>query len=345
MEQKTLHMWLSEFMNKKGFTLIEIIICISLIVIIGMGSIFAVNLISNKRLISKLEQITDRAVNAAQVYIGTNDATYTELYNNKNGISLPLQLLVEEGLLNLDNTELTKEDIKNQYVITFLGSNNPNNVCEQITSTTSWGNDKEIYLCLNANDITVSLEETNYEIITKEKYIFKGEDPDNYIKYEGKTYRIMSVEIDDSLILVSKDSFGTVFGDNIHKIKYYKRASYERINNVAGNDCEGISCIVMRGEQDISKSEVLLTLKDIAETAETTKKVIANYSNYDILNTYINDLIGTDAVAVYGYSGTSYRSWNYPETIQGYKIHIKNCFRITNGIGTDVEPYILENKC
>lgn len=217
-------------MKKKDYTLVEIIICISLIVVVGIGSLFVVNFVSNKKIIEKLEQITDRAINAAQVYIETNEETYIELYNNKNGVSLSLQLLVKEGLLNLDNTELTESDIENQYVITFLGSTNSNNSdnCEQITSTTSWGNDKEIYLCLNSDgtsNISIINPESlsNMNKVSREKYYFKGAEggSSNYVKYKDKTYQIYYVDTDDTLVLYSQSSFGNTFnGKTLPVVNY-----------------------------------------------------------------------------------------------------------------------------
>lgn len=55
--------------KKKGFTLIEIIICIAMLAIISVGSIVGIHLV-NKNLVKKgLEQITDKAIKATQVYI------------------------------------------------------------------------------------------------------------------------------------------------------------------------------------------------------------------------------------------------------------------------------------
>jgi prepilin-type N-terminal cleavage/methylation domain-containing protein len=52
-------------MKKNGFTLIEIIISLSLIVIVGVGSIIGVSSINKWVKISRLEQITDKAIEAA----------------------------------------------------------------------------------------------------------------------------------------------------------------------------------------------------------------------------------------------------------------------------------------
>lgn len=196
-------------MKKKGFTLIEIIICITLITIIGTASFFGIRFVNKQIKISKLEQITDRAIQAAQVYLETNEEANKQLYSNSNGISVPLQLLVNEGLLNIDNTDLTINDLKDEYVVTFLGGSGGTENCEQITSSASWANDKPIYLCMNSNGSSnlAFIDPTKYGNLTtvsKEPYIFKGNNPDNYVLLPGKTIsdtriRIYKIDRDDSI--------------------------------------------------------------------------------------------------------------------------------------------------
>ena len=178
-------------MNKKGFTLVEIVVCISLLVIIAVGSFVGIRMVNKKINIDKLNQITDKAVQAAQVYIETNKEATNQLYSNKNGVSLPLQLLVNEGLLNLDGTKLKDDDLKNQYVVTFLGGTGSSENCEQITSTTSWSNNKPIYLCMNSttgSSNLATIDPTKYgnkTYVSNEPYYFKGLNPNNWVEIEG----------------------------------------------------------------------------------------------------------------------------------------------------------------
>ena len=58
--------------NNKGFTIIEIIICISLLVVIGVGSFISIRVVNNKIKNDKLEKIQDRIMNAVEVYIDNN---------------------------------------------------------------------------------------------------------------------------------------------------------------------------------------------------------------------------------------------------------------------------------
>ena len=135
-------------MNRKGFTLIEIIICISMIVLIGVGSFVGISLV-NKNLVKKgLEQITDKAVKATQVYIETNEEAKTQLYTEKNAIKIPIKVLINEGLLSLKGTNLSDKDIKKQYTITALSTPTGNKKdCVDINTKTSWDESKAIYIC------------------------------------------------------------------------------------------------------------------------------------------------------------------------------------------------------
>ena len=177
-------------MNRKGFTLIEIIICISMIVLIGVGSFVGISLV-NKNLVKKgLEQITDKAVKATQVYIETNEEAKTQLYTEKNAIKIPIKVLINEGLLSLKGTNLSDKDIKNKYTITALSTPTGNKKdCVDINTKTSWDESKAIYICTysKSDDGSGGNENTVVEkliSINSNQYTAKGANPNNWIKFE-----------------------------------------------------------------------------------------------------------------------------------------------------------------
>ena len=183
-------------MNRKGFTLIEIIICISMIVLIGVGSFVGISLV-NKNLVKKgLEQITDKAVKATQVYIETNEEAKTQLYTEKNAIKIPIKVLINEGLLSLKGTNLSDKDIKNKYTITALSTDTGNKKdCIDINTKTSWDDSKAIYICMynNSDDGSGSKENTAVEkliSINSNHYTAKGENPNNWVKFEQLSIKL-----------------------------------------------------------------------------------------------------------------------------------------------------------
>lgn len=173
--------------NKRGFTLIEIIIVITLIIIIGVGSFIGIQLINKKNIINNLEQITEKALLAAEVYIETNKQSYDQLYNNKNGVVMPIQMLINEGLLSLDGTNIIESQITDHYVITYLNNSGEN--CDEVTSQVSWSN-QPIFLCLtsvsNESEKVADLENRIEKLETylnQKEYVFKGSNPNNYVEF------------------------------------------------------------------------------------------------------------------------------------------------------------------
>ena len=70
--------------SKKGFTLIEIIICVALIAIIGTAGFFGVKAINKKIRVKELKQISEKALLAAEVFLETDTESYNQLYKNHN---------------------------------------------------------------------------------------------------------------------------------------------------------------------------------------------------------------------------------------------------------------------
>ncbi len=236
--------------KKKGFTLIEIIICIAMLAIISVGSIVGINLV-NKNLVKKgLEQITDKAIKATQVYIETNNVAQNQLYEKQNALYLPIKVLVNEGLLSLKGTNLSDKDIKNKYTITALSTPTGNEEdCVDINTKTSWDESKEIYICTynKANDGKDGKDGSdgkdgkdgsngnttiinNLITINSNEYFAKGANPNNWVKF------------DDLYCKIAKGA------DSQHKCGYYGREtdyrgqekSYFRILKIKNNLIEMI---------------------------------------------------------------------------------------------------------
>ena len=81
--------------NKKGFTLIEIIVCIALIA--GISTITIVSLKSSK---SKEDKIITTVKNAADVYYSSNDNIKKELENNYGFLLVKIDELKNKGMLD-----------------------------------------------------------------------------------------------------------------------------------------------------------------------------------------------------------------------------------------------------
>ena len=148
--------------KKKGFTLIEIIICITLITIIGVAMTFTV--LKSKD--NKYKEVEKRILTAASVYVSTakdeNGETYENgIYNGGSGTVINLNVLYNNGFLSEDlKKEIEKRNYKleDNYVLALLGNGEEGNDCNGINYTLSWNKidksnnkDKTVYLCKKNN--------------------------------------------------------------------------------------------------------------------------------------------------------------------------------------------------
>lgn len=103
--------------RKRGFTLIEVIMCISLIAIIGTVSIVSLTKVTNNNKLNKAYKIFD---NALDVYLESHSDIYTNLKDNAEGAIISFELLKNEGLVpdNVKNPITNKTvDYKNNYYV------------------------------------------------------------------------------------------------------------------------------------------------------------------------------------------------------------------------------------
>ena len=413
-------------MKKRGFTLIEIIICILLLAVIGTASLMGIRLINKNIKIDKLEKITDRVLKAAEIYIETNKETYNQLYKKKNGVVIPLNVLVNEGLLDLSGTTLEKKDIKDEYVISALATTTPTSSssgCVDITTNASWNlsSDNPIYICTNTsstggggtgssggsgagNSIIIGGNTSNAES-TKGERTYITNYTRNYISYNSKTYRLLYIDYDDSLVLYTTES---TFGDAFNNITQETESDQDQASSLTDNSLMHPSnvndsyCNRYTWCTEGKKIDVPVYNSTSACSSSTLTGVINNddynfyftgsnksykfkyhntVSNYiesgrwasthgiahkrinktnkeqyiglsDFVNlsnaagsnpTFITskkDLYVIDTLSIYSNPGC--RRIGY---LTGMKIQLRPCMKISEGIGTNVNPYKLVNMC
>ena len=290
--------------NKKGFTLIEIIVCIALITVIGVSSFFGVRLISKNIKISKLEQLSDRIIQAAEIYIETNKEAYNQLYKNKNSVVIPLNTLVDEGFLDLSATTLEDNDIKDEYVVTSLSKEQSSGECIDLKTIPSWNNSAEsIYLCTDKNgnsnlSIVNQNDVGNLNYVHKQPYYFRGENVYNYAKLGTETYQILYIDIDDNIVLYNRD--------------------------VTENMLQYISDLVS------TPFELKSISVNMAGTNFDFNKVEFGLACEDGIATFSSDYVKS---GTYGYSTTHY-----------YHYHSSNTFRTYNSIISPIDRFDILNS-
>ena len=189
--------------SKKGFTLIEVIVAISLISLIGISTtILIVNNYKNQE-IKLLEKYSTTLENALNVYLDIHPEVITNLDENAKGAIVTLETLKNDGLIS-DNLNI--EYKKYYYLLSnfkLLEDKNEDKTCDNdvigIDMIKSWDLNKYdsknvIYVCPKNNidesilnsKITSLEEKINIleNAIANNKYIFKGNVENNYVKFE-----------------------------------------------------------------------------------------------------------------------------------------------------------------
>ena len=142
-------------MNKKAFTLVEIIVSIILIVLIGTTATIVT---SNKNEEKKLDAITDEIILAAKVYIEVEKDEDGVIYqtginNGGVGVTIPVRTLVNDGYLDknilrtLEDISGTKED-EALLIASYFGENSEEcNGNSMIQISPTWDTNKPKYIC------------------------------------------------------------------------------------------------------------------------------------------------------------------------------------------------------
>lgn len=114
----------------KGFTLIEIIVCIIIMTIIGTGSTVGITYVKNKNEIKEYHNVNKKLLNALEVYLAQNEEIEKNIMLNTKAAVVTLDVLKNEGLIedNIYNpTTKEKFDYKKSYFTLLEGTVTPEN--------------------------------------------------------------------------------------------------------------------------------------------------------------------------------------------------------------------------
>lgn len=166
-------------MNKKGFTIIEIIISLTILMLIS--GISVITLYKNNN--SELTNITEKIIEATNVYISIEKDNNGILYRNGinaggKGVQIPVKTLYETGYISEEvlNTLYNNTNKENLYVFVSNSIKNGSDTecgTNGLSYKVNWEETNEpIYLCpINTNSGCPSCEEQPNECDGKDKYI------------------------------------------------------------------------------------------------------------------------------------------------------------------------------
>lgn len=298
---------------KKGFTLIEIIISISLIAIIGTISVVSIVSLRKAKVENLLESNSKVLNNALEVYLEKHPEVTNNVNNNFKGAVVTLKVLKDEGLIDIKG--LKESEYRNKYYFlsnSVLADNNEvdwsscDNNLLGLNYIPSWDvdTDKVIYICPKSSD------SNNYQdILNAKNYIFKGDDPKNYVKLDVTSsnennswawwpsgmnqnlWRIISFDEEGRMKLVYSTVVGT---NNIY--------NYDNDNNKNSYECRNVI--------DISSDGKIQNAYDISIISDN------NYDNYYCNIKY--NCFGIQNNSYYYYHFDNKDSWTSSEVISDY---------------------------
>lgn len=201
-------------MNKKGFTLVEIIICLTVIVLISSISIL---FLTKNRNENNIEKITNNILTATKVFANVEkdengNNFIKEIEKGRGGVKIPLSILVNKGYVKKEDANVIYNEYKDTkklknnedyYVLLLDGRESEKDTfyCEnnQYQLEASWkiDADKTLYLC-NKKISNGSFSGLSDLLILNNKVFFGYPDRDDY-KEEDKGLYILPDDDGNSL--------------------------------------------------------------------------------------------------------------------------------------------------
>lgn len=234
-------------MNRRAFTLVEIIISIGLIAIIG--TIFAVGINSKNNVSNNLEDVTKVILDAAHVYFSTetddNGDSYAEgIYNGGAGLIIPVTDLVNKGYIDEATFEKLNDldDDEKIVLVSFKSAEE----CETGTTITAGWVDKTAYICdFKKEDSKVlsiynTLKNNRYCLtygtddeeglcnIDANNFYYTGDISNNYIKFDGtdelfRVVKTVDATLDGSSSYIKLTTNTRVTKADVTGESYYKK--------------------------------------------------------------------------------------------------------------------------
>jgi len=338
---------------KKGFTIVEIILSISLVIIIGVVSLFSFNLIKKQNLVKNLNSMKTTIYQAMNVYIETHNETKEQLFNKKNGVAIPLVTLEKEGLIDFGNL-----DIEDQFVVTALAEEND---CSDPSELPSWdfGENRVLYICSDADQAIKTLEGRINQLETEMLSLtMLSNNLSSKIDTESTAIQTKIDALKNDLTTINTNiqklsNGGIDTSTNIGKARneayYYKGSradNYIKMNS-------GTYRIIMI---DTDNSIVVADRRNSNISSSCRKSTT---SSADFLHD-ITDLIpvGDNSTSIYAsswiYNDYAYRYYfvsatrdleDYIQSSYEYAYRLKSSIKINGGTGTSDNPYTISSTC
>ena len=261
--------------NKKGFTLIEIIISLTLIILIG-GTVVGLILSNNNKKEEKIMEVTRKIQEAAGVYLSINkeiDGTIEEnILKGGTGYVIPLKTLLDEGYIGNNHIKTLEDngidiDIKNDYMLAGWFANDQQQC-----------NDDETLISIQPNYLLEQNENPYYlcDFTTEKKYVF---------------YDLNGGYFNDSNLLqvnlINKGHTHTVYNGTVDTVKKDSDGNYSYTFDYwsYNKNCDGTDVVNSNSDITITDNKIIyacysrqflqkeVTLKDMMDAAKFSNNI------------------------------------------------------------------------
>ena len=349
--------------NKKGFTLIELIM---VIVVIGIVVMIAIQSVT-KRIVDSKERAYNIEVNniksAAKKYMLENQKV--DEYH-LNTLCINISTLQNKGYLEKGNIRNPKTDeiidpLKNFVKIKYNFENNQYEYTftDECTSKEIVPASKTV---INGNIIKINIKDDGlYEL--NDSYVFRGNKPNNYIKFNNIIWRIVSIDkenlmmkivnLNDNQKTITQNSIIKDLNDDFSTGTTYSETIKEFINTNSkwnsGNVNSVQSSLSLKSIEKQTNSYNTIGLLTVGEYVDASVVKNCHLTNNCIsyLSTSKNQwLLNNTADNKNWYVDTNNQLLNVVQNSQLFNvypsIYLKTNVIISEGTGTEQDPYIIE---
>ena len=300
---------------------------------------------------NKISKVVEEnvAVKAAKEHVNNNGTYYNDLFKEKD-----METRIETNIL-VKNKLLKKNDDNKGYV----------NI---INNEYTFINETDLLISHIIDNNSLSKSEFNENEPYDLNYIYKGEDPKNYIKYNDNIYRIIGITNSNELKLISLDNYNNITWGKSNDINYFKGEDLSSEDSVKGIFYVGYIRSETKDLESIIKNEKrnnnytisapkyygyysFVNISDIINASDTCSFNNILEINKDNCGSYLlsilNDTYTSNTLEdnkVYYIEDNKITSKELEESIQAKKvIYVHGISKYISGDGSKDSPYEFEN--
>ena len=155
------------------------------------------------------------AIKAAKEYVNNNSTYFNEMFKEKD-----MEIRINTDIL-VKNKLLKKSDEFKGYV-------------KIVNNEYSFVNEEDLLINHIIDNNSLTKTDFNENMPFDLDYIYKGDDPKNYIKYNENLYRIIGITNSKNLKLISLDNYSNIIWGKSNDINYFKGEELEKEDSSKG---------------------------------------------------------------------------------------------------------------